>query len=239
MRTVTVNTGSGNGTIRLDVPRSANVVDLTGNPLAGLPFTSGDEYLIVKNTTFSDVPFDHMFWKEIEAFYQAGLTTGCSQTPRNYCPYGNVTRAEMAVFLERAMGNFAPNPNPTGMFADVPDDHWAAKFIEQFYNDGITLGCATNPLRYCPDNHVTRQEMAVFIERALGNFAPTPNPTGMFADVPYPGMPVTFPAFIEQFYNDGITTGCAVNPLRYCPMNNVTRQEMAVFIVRAFNIPLP
>jgi hypothetical protein len=183
-----------------------------------------------------------MFWKEIEAFYQAGLTTGCSQTPRNYCPYANVTRAEMAVFLERAMGNFSPSPNPTGMFADVPYLGQPASFkafIEEFYNDGITTGCGTNPLRYCPNNNVTRQEMAVFIERALGNFAPTPNPTGMFADVPYPGMPVTFPAFIEQFYNDGITTGCANNPLRYCPLNKVTRQEMAVFIVRAFGIPLP
>ncbi|MEO8357408.1 MAG: hypothetical protein ABI621_15995 [Chloroflexota bacterium] len=61
----------------------------------------------------------------------------------------------------------------------------------------------------------------------------------MFADVPYPGQPASFQAFIEQFYNDGITTGCAVNSLKYCPQNKVTRQEMAVFIVRAFGIPLP
>ncbi|MEO8356908.1 MAG: choice-of-anchor Q domain-containing protein [Chloroflexota bacterium] len=192
--------------------------------------------------TFADVPLTHMFSNYIEAFYDAGITTGCAVNPLRYCPDANVTRGEMAVFIERAMGNFAPTPNPTGMFADVPYPGQPPSFkafIEEFYNDGITTGCAANPLRYCPQNYVTRAEMAVFIERALGNFAPTPNPTGMFADVPYPGQPAAFTAFIEEFYNDGITTGCATNPLRYCPQDNVTRAEMAVFIVRAFGIPLP
>jgi hypothetical protein len=192
--------------------------------------------------TFADVPYDHIFVRQIEAFYNAGLTTGCSPagvTPKLYCPYNNVTRAEMAVFLERAIGNFTPNPSPTGMFADVPGTFWASKFIDQFYNDSLTTGCtpaSVTPKLYCPDNNVTRAEMAVFVERATGNFTPTPSPSGMFADV----LPDHWAAkFIDQFYNDGITTGCAQSPLRYCPNNNVTRQEMAVFIVRAFHIPLP
>jgi hypothetical protein len=140
------------------------------------------------------------------------------------------------------MGNFSPTPSQTGMFADVPNPNQPPSFqafIEEFYLDGITTGCSTNPLKYCPQNYVTRGEMAVFIERALGNFSPTPSQTGIFADVPNPNQPPSFLAFIEQFYLDGITTGCANNPLRYCPLNKVTRQEMAVFIVRAFGIPLP
>jgi hypothetical protein len=60
----------------------------------------------------------------------------------------------------------------------------------------------------------------------------------MFVDVPYPGMEA-FTPFIEELYNDGVTAGCSQSPLRYCPQNNVTRGEMAVFLVRAFNIPLP
>ncbi|MEO8356950.1 MAG: S-layer homology domain-containing protein [Chloroflexota bacterium] len=223
--------------------------DLTGNDFEAVDITelmidndSGATDTTEASTTFTDVPLTHMFWKYIEAFYDAGITTGCSQSPKKYCPLNNVTRGEMAVFVERAMGNFAPTPNPTGMFADVPYAGQPASFqafIEEFYNDGITTGCTMNPLKYCPQNYVTRGEMAVFIERALGNFAPTPNPTGMFADVPYAGQPASFQAFIEEFYNDGITTGCAVNPLKYCPQNYVTRGEMAVFIVRAFGIPLP
>jgi hypothetical protein len=49
--TVTVNTGSGNGTIRLDVPASANFTDFSGNPPAGLPYTGGETYTIIEGFT--------------------------------------------------------------------------------------------------------------------------------------------------------------------------------------------
>jgi len=48
--TVSVNTGTGNGTIRLDVPASATITDLAGNPLAGLPYTGGETYTVEKIT---------------------------------------------------------------------------------------------------------------------------------------------------------------------------------------------
>ena len=190
--------------------------------------------------TFADVSLANPFSPYIKAFYDTGITVGCSQTPKLYCPDNPVTRGEMAVFIERALGNFSPTPSPSGMFTDVPYPGLESftPFIEQYYNDGLTVGCSQSPLMYCPQNNVTRGEMAVFIERALGNFAPTPSPTGMFTDVPYPGLE-SFTPFIEQFYNDGITVGCSQSPLKYCPQNNVTRGEMAVFIVRAFGIPLP
>ena len=194
----------------------------------------------MKAQTFVDVPPTHAFWRYIEGFYNSGITVGCSQSPKLYCPNNPVTRGEMAVFIERAMGNFAPTPSPSGMFTDLPYPGMASftPFIEEFYNDGITVGCTQSPLKYCPQNYVTRGEMAVFIERAIGNFSPTPSPTGMFTDLPYPGM-VSFTPFIEEFYNDGITVGCNQSPLMYCPQNYVTRGEMAVFIDRAFGIPLP
>ena len=46
--TVTVNFVTGNGTIRLNVPVSASITDFTGNPLGGLPYTSGETYTITK-----------------------------------------------------------------------------------------------------------------------------------------------------------------------------------------------
>ena len=49
--TVTVNTVQGNGTLRLDVPTSATVTDLAGNPLAGLPYTSGETYTVEEKLT--------------------------------------------------------------------------------------------------------------------------------------------------------------------------------------------
>ena len=42
--TVTVNTGTGDGTLRLDIPNTATITDLAGNALSGLPFTGGETY---------------------------------------------------------------------------------------------------------------------------------------------------------------------------------------------------
>jgi len=67
-------------------------------------------------------------------------------------------------------------------------------------------------------------------------YVPAPSPSGMFGDVS-PSNP--FKPFIEQLYNEGITSGCSTSPLLYCPDSPVTRGEMAVFLTRAFNIPLP
>ncbi len=190
----------------------------------------------LRYTTFADVPSTHIFYRYIEGFYNAGITAGCSTSPRMYCPDSPVTRGEMAVFIERAMGNFAPNPSPNGMFSDISGGDPFKPFIEVLYNAGVTSGCSTSPLRYCPLLPITRGQMAVFIERAMGNFSPNPSPSGMFTDLS-PADPFT--PFIEQLSNDGITSGCSASPLRYCPQAFVTRGEMAVFLDRAFAIPLP
>ena len=49
--TVTVNRDSGNGTLRLDIPTSATIADQAGNPLAGLPYTSGETYTVEEKLT--------------------------------------------------------------------------------------------------------------------------------------------------------------------------------------------
>ncbi len=50
--TVTVNTGAGHGVLRLDVPSSATIYDLDGNPLSNLPYSSGQAYAVIKEITF-------------------------------------------------------------------------------------------------------------------------------------------------------------------------------------------
>lgn len=119
----------------------------------------------------------------------------------------------------------------TGTFADVAPNHWAYDAIESLAAYGITAGCATSPLRFCPDLPVSRAEMAVFIERAKRGASFTATGTGTrFADVPSSHWAV---GFIEQLHTDGITNGCAANPLRYCPSVNITRGEMAPMLIRA------
>jgi 6-phosphogluconolactonase (cycloisomerase 2 family) len=44
--TVPVNTGTGNGGLRLDIPVDATINDLVGNSLTGIPFTSGESYTL-------------------------------------------------------------------------------------------------------------------------------------------------------------------------------------------------
>ena len=55
-----------------------------------------------------------------------------------------------------------------GIFIDVPINHWAADWIEQLFNEEITGGCSSNPPRYCPDDAVTRVQMAVFLVWTFG-----------------------------------------------------------------------
>lgn len=55
-RTVTVNTGTNSGTIRLDMANSTGVADLAGNAVTGLPFITGQSFTIDKTApTFASV----------------------------------------------------------------------------------------------------------------------------------------------------------------------------------------
>lgn len=61
------------------------------------------------------------------------------------------------------------SPKPaTATFADVPTSHMFHRWVEALAASGITAGCASDPLRYCPDDPLTRGQMAVFLSGALG-----------------------------------------------------------------------
>jgi len=175
------------------------------------------------------VPPAHWAHAHIQALAAAGITAGCGGN--NFCPDSPVTRAEMAVFLLRGKhgAGFAP-PRASGIFADVPTSHWAAAWIEQLAREGIAAGCAAG--RYCPESAVTRAQMAVFLVRATSapGFVP-PAATGVFSDVPRTYWAA---ASIEQIARDGITAGCGGG--RFCPESLVSRAQMAVFLVRAFDL---
>ncbi len=121
------------------------------------------------------------------------------------------------------------SPQPT--FGDVPSTHWAYTAIEAVAYSGISVGCSTNPRQFCPDAIVSRDEMAVFLERAMRGLAYSYAPTGTrFADVPLSHWAA---GPIEQLYLDGVTSGCATAPLRFCPSEDVTRASIAKFLLLA------
>ena len=128
--------------------------------------------------------------------------------------------------------------DPAYTFADVQPAHpfsgetnvWYYSAVHSLYNSGITGGCATNPLQYCPNDTVTRGQMAVFLQKGLrGRGFTPPDATGTrFNDVPSSYWAA---AWIEQLASDSITGGCGND--NYCPEQAVTRAQMAVFLLKS------
>jgi len=121
---------------------------------------------------FDDVPcpataqFPYSDW--IEELAAEQITAGCDVG--KFCPEQPVQRDQMAVFLLKTEhGHDYVPPSCTGVFADVScPDAFAVDWIEQLYDEQITGGCLTNPLRYCPTNANSRGEMAVFQVKTFG-----------------------------------------------------------------------
>ena len=183
--------------------------------------------------TFPDVPTSNPFFHYVQTIYQLGITGGCAGG--NYCPGNPVTRAQMAVFLLKAKyGSAHVPPACQGVFLDVSCSSPFAPWIEELASLGITGGCGNR--NYCPDNTVTRQQMAPFLLKTLYGSSFVPGVcTGVFTDVPC-AAGVGFDDFIEELYSLGVTGGCATAPLRYCPTNANTRAQMAVFLVKTFGL---
>lgn len=163
----------------------------------------------------------------ISAVAALGVTKGCNP-PMNsrFCPHADVTRAEMAVFLVRALGDtIAPTSGLTA-FSDVSDDVWYSNSIARIAELGIATGYTDGTYR--PNGPVSRGEMAVFLDRAFDAVA------GGATRVPF--VDVSPDAFYAPattaLFDSGVTLGCASDPLSFCPFDPVTRAEMASFLAR-------
>jgi hypothetical protein len=183
-------------------------------------------------STFADVSMSGFAWSSIERLYASKITVGCSATPLMYCPDQTVTRAQMAVFLERGMkgASYIP-PSVPSTFGDTTN-HWAEYWISALATDGITSGCGAG--NYCPNDNVSRAQMAIFLLRAMhgSTYTPTPATGTVFQDVPANYWAA---AWIEQLAVEGITSGCGNGS--YCPDALVTRAQMSIFLVKAFTLP--
>ncbi|HEX9712695.1 MAG TPA: S-layer homology domain-containing protein, partial [Actinomycetota bacterium] len=116
-------------------------------------------------------------------------------------------------------------------FEDVSPTHPFFNFIETLVAEGITAGCSTSPPKYCPSSSVTRGQMAVFLIRAMGEEGNLEPYEGTFSDVP---ITHSFALYIEHLARLEITGGCGGG--KYCPSSSVTRGQMAVFLVKAFEL---
>ncbi len=118
-------------------------------------------------TVFGDVHQGDFAADWIEQLYAEGITGGCQAgTPPKYCPSSSVTRGQMSVFLLKIYHGtgYAP-PAATGVFSDVPTTSPFAPWVEELSRLAVTSGCGGS--LYCPNNAVTRGQMAVFLAKTF------------------------------------------------------------------------
>lgn len=110
----------------------------------------------------------HTFEADIEWLAAEGITRGCNPPVNDrFCPDDFVTRGQMAAFLVRAFGY--ENDGGGDLFVDDNGSTFEAD-IDKLGTAEVTKGCnpPTNN-QYCPDEFVTRGQMAAFLHRALGD----------------------------------------------------------------------
>lgn len=163
----------------------------------------------------------------IEAIARESITSGCTDV--RYCPSDHVTRGQMAAFIRRAL------QLPASRTDHFRDDrgHLFEDDINAIAQVGITQGCRDGSV-FCPDDTVSRGEMAAFLRRA--GKMPVSN-ADLFTD----DDRSVFEGDIDAIARAGITAGC--NPpsnTRFCPSGRTTRAQMASFLGRLLDLtPTP
>jgi hypothetical protein len=130
-----------------------------------------------------------------------------------------------------AAGATCGGASPGALFGDIAGSPFAAE-ITWVAQQGITAGCKAPPAAlFCPNDFVTRGQMAAFLVRAEGY---VDNGGGdLFVD----DDGSIFEDEIDKLASAGVTLGCQPPPnARFCPNGLVTRGEMAAFLVRALGL---
>ena len=122
----------------------------------------------------------------------------------------------------------------TQTFVDVPPTHPYFVYIEALYAAGVTAGCSTSPLKYCPSDSLNRGQAAVFIVR--GNYGSTfvpPPPTHIFSNSKDDWSKGTWAEpWAEALYKNGLSSGCSASPLLFCPWQQLPREQVVIFGLR-------
>ncbi len=164
--------------------------------------------------------------RALDALGSLGYLDGTECGNNRICPTRHLRRWELAVWLGRAITGTDPLPISETRFADVDTEHWWATHVERFADLGVTAGCKTQPLSYCPYSTVNRAQIASFLVQALD--LPEAGLAGFIDTARSPHA-----ANIDALAARNLTAGCSNPPLRFCPRDRVTRAQMATFIARA------
>ena len=125
-------------------------------------FLDGTDPAPADTSRFDDIDADTWWAAHVERLIDLGITKGCAEEPLRYCPDEPVNRAQMASFLKRA---FQIAGADSAGFVDTRGNTHESS-IDALYAAGITNGCVTEPLQYCPADPVTRAQTATLLDRA-------------------------------------------------------------------------
>lgn len=189
---------------------------------------------------FADVPVGHWARPYIEAMYQNGYTGGCSTSPLLFCPDSVMSRVESAVFLLRSTfgTTYVPPSAPWSTFGDdFSQGTWGQPWAQGLYDAGLTAGCSTSPMLFCPWEKTTRAQLAVFGMRMLNgaSYLPPSASGTVFADVSDSDW---FAGWAEEAYANGIIESCGASGGRplFCPTDLVSRAQASFTIAKAKNL---
>ncbi len=220
----------------IDVERLADdYAVLAGSTFGGVEFEGRDRVTIVPK----DIPNDYWALEAIAECMAGEVVMGYADG--FYRPNVTVTRDQMAVFVSRAMAGgdeAVPQAPDEATFLDVPATSWALKYVEYAVDQSVVAGYEDG--LYHPEYQVNRAQMAVYIARAL--VAPTGD-ASLVDYVPsdphnFPDVPDTFWSYkhIEYCVENGVVAGYLDG--YYYPEYVVTRDQMAVYVARAFDLPM-
>lgn len=112
---------------------------------------------------FSDVDANEWWAPFVERLAALDIATACESDPLRYCPDDSLIRARMASWLVRA---FDLDSASSAGFLDTGGNAHEAD-IDAVAGARIAVDCRRDPLHFCPDDAVTRAELATILARAL------------------------------------------------------------------------
>ena len=188
--------------------------------LRGNELTGPAHYELLKSSCLFDDIEGSVHKANIERIRRWRISIGCGTAPSDrFCPSQTVNRRQMATFLYRVL----VEPSTVGIVYDDDPQQWA---VER----GIIRAPGGN---FNPGGAVTRADMAEMLVAAFPSLSAAARSQGLFTDTT--GLPDATVRAIEGIHAAGVTTGCATEPLRYCPHKKITRAQMATFLARAIS----
>ena len=244
------------------VPALTSVSPVSAAPKATAVVAVGSAPTFLACPASADIPsagFTDTTSTDVDCIAYYGITQGTTAT--TYEPTASVSRWQMALYLTRAM-NEAGVTLGTGAdqgFTDISGKSAEIQTaINQLAQAGVTTGVTATT--YVPDNNVSRQQMAMFIERMLDTITVGPGGTSdaelvggatttyinsdcggvqactalyNYTDIDSGSVTVEASNAIKELYDLGIHD--SLSATTFSPASDMTRAAMATFLVGALN----